>query len=176
MRIGIIGVGNIGGTLARLWVRAGHDVTVSNSRGPDTLGNLVDQLGDRAHAGTVEEAAAFGDVVRDGQYAELDDDRSTSSELLARHLEGARVVKAFNSIFWEHLRDLGRPAGERGRIGLPVSGDDPEAKRVVAGLINEIGFDAVDAGSLALGGRKHQPGTTAYTEDLPTESLQAALR
>ncbi len=207
MRIGIIGVGNIGGTLARLWVRAGHDVTVSNSRGPDTLGRLVDELGDRAHAGTVEEAAAFGDVVlvsvpfgryqelpstgfagkividtnnyypqRDGQYAELDDDRSTSSELLARHLEGARVVKAFNSIFWEHLRDLGRPAGERGRIGLPVSGDDEEAKRVVAGLINDIGFDAVDAGTLAVGGRKHQPGTAVYTKDLPTESLQAALR
>jgi hypothetical protein len=171
------------------------------------VGSLVDELGDHAHAGTVQEAAAFGDVVlvsvpfgryqelpssgfagkividtnnyypqRDGQYAELGDDRSTSSELLARHLEGARVVKAFNSIFWENLRDLGRPAGERGRIGLPVSGDDPEAKRVVAGLINEIGFDAVDAGSLAVGGRNHQPGTAPYTQDLPTESLQAALR
>ncbi len=113
---------------------------------------------------------------RDGQFAELDDDSTTSSELLARHLEGARVVKAFNSIFWEHLRDLGRPAGQAGRIGIPVSGDDDEAKRVAAGLITEIGFDAVDAGTLGTGGRKHQPGTAVYVKDLPTESLQAGLR
>ncbi len=207
MRIGIIGAGNIGGTLAREFVGVGHDVMLSNSRGPQTLAALVAELGDRAHAGTVEEAAAYGDVVvvsvpfgryqelpstgfagkvvidtnnyypqRDGQFAELDDDGTTSTELLARHLGGARVVKAFNSIFWEHLRDLGRPASQPGRIGIPVSGDDDGAKRVAAGLIDEIGFDAVDAGSLGTGGRKHQPGTAVYTADLPTESLQAALR
>jgi 8-hydroxy-5-deazaflavin:NADPH oxidoreductase len=207
MQVGIIGVGNIGGTLARQLVGVGHDVVLSNSRGPATLEPLAHELGGHARAGTVEDAAAFGDVVivsvpfgryrelprsgfagkvvidtnnyypqRDGPFAELDDDTATSSELLARHLEGARVVKAFNSIFWEHLRDFGRPAGQPGRIGIPVSGDDDAAKRVVIGLINEIGFDAVDAGSLPVGGRKHQPGSAVYTADLPTENLRAALR
>ena len=68
------------------------------------------------------------------------------------------MVKAFNGINWEHLRDHGRAPGDRERLGIPISGDDPEAKASVAALIDAIGFDAVDAGPLAEGGRKHQPG------------------
>ena len=204
MKIGIIGAGKIGGTLARHFVAAGHDVAVSNSRGPETLAGLVAELGGGAQAMTADEAARFGEVVvvsvpfgryrelpseavagrvvidtsnyypqRDGQFEELDTDRTTSSELLQAHLSGARVVKAFNAIVWTRLRDDGRPAGEGERVGIPISGDDEQAKRTVAGLIDQIGFDPVDAGTLARGGRKHQPGAPAYTQGLHTEDLRA---
>jgi hypothetical protein len=73
------------------------------------------------------------------------------------------------------LRDDGRPAGDPERLGIPISGDDEQAKRTVAELIDEIGFDPVDGGTLAQGGRKHQPGSPAYTQGLPTAELGAAL-
>ena len=178
---------------------------LSNSREPDSLQDLVSVLGPRASAATPADAARSGDVVvvcvpfgrfrdlpaeelvgkvvidannyypqRDGHLEELDDDHTTSSELLQAHLR-ARVVKALNSMYWEHLRDYVRPAGDPGRIAIPISGDDTRAKRVVAGLIDEIGFDAVDAGTLADGGRTHQPGSPVYAADLPTEELRALL-
>jgi 8-hydroxy-5-deazaflavin:NADPH oxidoreductase len=206
VKIGIIGVGRIGGTLAGLFVAAGHDVVLSNSRGPETLTALVEELGAGASAATAAEAARAGDLVvvsvplvryrevptdglagkvvidtnnyysgRDGHFDDLDSDRTTSSELLQAHLAGARVVKAFNAINWEHLRDYGRPAGDPDRVGIPISGDDSEAKRAVANLIDEIGFDAVDAGTLAEGGRKHQPGADVYGADLKTAELRAGL-
>ena len=86
-----------------------------------------------------------------------------------------RVAKAFNAIVWTKLRDDGRPAGDPGRLGIPISGDDEQAKRTVAELIDEIGFDAVDAGTLAEGARKHQVGAPAYTQGLPTAELRARL-
>lgn len=206
MRIGIIGAGHIGGTLARAFVRAGHEVAISNSRAPATLDGLANQLGPRARAVTVAEAAEFGDVVvvsvpfgryrelpaesfagkvvidtnnyypqRDGHFDELDSDRTTSSELLQAHLPGARVVKAFNAIRWDHLGDDGRPAGDPERIGIPISSDDESAKRIVAELIEQIGFDPVDAGTLAAGGRKHQPGSPIYIADLSSRELRARL-
>ncbi len=82
---------------------------------------------------------------RDGHFEELDTDNTTSSELLQAHLPGSRVVKAFNAILWSGLRDDGRPAGDGERFGIPISGDDEQAKRTVAELIDQIGFDAVDA-------------------------------
>jgi predicted dinucleotide-binding enzyme len=206
VRIGIIGAGHIGSTLAKLFVDAGHEVAVSNSRGPETLASLVEGLGDRAQATTTADAARIGDVVvvaipmgryrdvptdvgtgkvvidannyypqRDGHFEELDSDRTTSSELLQAHLPGARVVKAFNAIQWAHLHDEGRPARDPERLGIPISGDDEEAKRTVAELIDQIGFDPVDAGTLAQGGRKHQTGGPAYTQGLPTAELRARL-
>ena len=202
MRIGIIGVGHIGGTLAAHFVAAGHEVGISNSRGPETLVGAVDG----AQPMTVEDAERFGEVVvvsiplgryrdvptdavdgkvvidtnnyyaqRDGQIPELDNDSTTSSELLQAHLPGARVVKAFNAIVWTRLRDDGRPAGDPDRVGIPISGDDEPAKRTVAELIDEIGFDAVDAGTLAVGGRKHQVGAPAYAQGVPTADLRALL-
>ena len=202
MRIGIIGVGRIGGTLAAHFVAAGHEVGISNSRGPETLVGAVDG----AQPMTVEDAERFGEVVvvsiplgryrdvptdavdgkvvidtnnyypqRDGQIPELDNDSTTSSELLQAHLPGARVVKAFNAIVWTRLRDDGRPAGDPDRVGIPISGDDEPAKRTVAELIDEIGFDAVDAGTLAVGGRKHQVGAPAYAQGVPTADLRALL-
>lgn len=206
MRIGLIGAGRIGGTLAAHFTHAGHDVAISNSRRPETLQELVAELGDRAKAMTAEEAAAFGDLLmvsvpfgrypelptegvagkvvidtnnyypqRDGQFEELDSDRTTSSELLQAHLSGARVVKAFNSIYADTLRNKGRASGDPERIAIPISGDDEEAKRTVAELVDQIGFDAVDAGPLAEGGRRHQPGTPVYTAELSAYELRTGL-
>ena len=205
MRIGLIGAGNIGSTLARLAVEHGHDVMISNSRGPETLNGLVSHLGERATAGTAAQAAAFGDVVvvtiplknyrrvpaaelankividtnnyypkRDGQIPELDSDAVTTSELLAAHLPGSRVVKAFNNIYYADLAAQGQPAGTPGRRALPIAGDDAEAKKVVAGLIEEFGFDVIDAGGLAEG-RRFQRDTPAYVTRLDASGLRAAL-
>jgi predicted dinucleotide-binding enzyme len=206
MRVGIIGAGHIGGTLARLFVRAGHEVAISNSRGPETLTDLVAALGERAHAVTPAQAATVGELVvvsipfgryrevpaqplarkividtmnyypqRDGHFPELDSGRTTSSELLQAHLPQARVVKAFNAIRWDQLRDRGRPPGASDRVAIPISGDDPAAKQTVAALIDQIGFDAVDAGNLAGGGRRHQPGTPVYVVTLTAAELRERL-
>ncbi|MEC3954315.1 NADPH-dependent F420 reductase [Nocardia sp. CDC153] len=190
--LGLIGSGNIGGTLARLAVAAGIDVVLSNSRGPETLADLVAELGDRARAATPAEAAAAGDIVvvtvplkayqqvpveplvgkvvidtnnyypgRDGEIGELEAGGVTSSELLQRHLPRSRVVKAFNNIFFKHLATLGRPAGAADRTALPIAGDDTEAKKAAAELINALGYDTVDIGALADSWRT-QPNTPVY--------------
>lgn len=205
MRIGIVGSGRVGGTLARLFSKAGHEVAVANSRGPETLRGLADELGDRVHPATVEEAVRFGAVVvvsvpfnryaelpaapmagktvidtgnyhpeRDGHYPELDQDRTTSSELLQRQLGGARVVKAFNTMRWDHLREYGRQSSAMRRYGIPVSGDDVGAKRQVSDLVEQVGFEPVDAGSLAEG-RRHQPGSLVYLADLSGGDLHSRL-
>jgi 8-hydroxy-5-deazaflavin:NADPH oxidoreductase len=142
------------------------EVVLSNSRGPQTLSGLVDQLGKRATAATVEEAARAGDwVVRSipfGAYQripveplagktvlettnyfdpidQLAGGTATSSELVQRHLAGAHVVKAFNTI-------LARHAGSPDRSALPIAGD-PAAKAKAAQLLDTLGWDSVDAGS-----------------------------
>lgn len=211
MRIGIIGSGRIGATVAHLLVSAGHEVAVANSRGPESLADLVADLGQTARAAaSVEEAAGFGDVVvvaiplhataglppaafdgkvvvdannyypgRDGDIAALDVDTSTSSELLAAQLPGAHVVKAFNTMFFETLAGEGMPdAPRRQRLALFVAGDDPAAKRLVSGLVEEIGFAAIDTGGLA-DSRIQQPGGTVYNRPLngaEAEVILAAAR
>jgi predicted dinucleotide-binding enzyme len=190
--LGLIGAGHIGGTLAKLAVAAGYDVVLSNSRGPHTLTDLVDELGDGARAGTVEEAAAAGDVVvvtiplknyrdvpveplagrvvvdtnnyypqRDGQIAELDDESTTVSELLQAHLPQSHVVKAFNNIHFTTLETLARPSGDLERTTLPIAGDDPVAKKTVTELLDDLGYDTLDAGPLSEGWR-YQRDTAAY--------------
>jgi len=187
MRVGVIGSGHIGGTAARLFAAAGHEVAIANSRGPETLADLGAEIG--AHADTVEGAASFGDVVllaipfraytdlpaaeltgrividagnyypnRDGHYAALDADETTSSELLAEQIPGAHVVKAFNTLYWEHLRDRAAAGAAGERTALFLAGDDQDAKDRVGALIEDIGYAPVDAGSLAVGGRRLQPG------------------
>ncbi|SDS60065.1 hypothetical protein SAMN04488543_2033 [Friedmanniella luteola] len=192
--IGLIGSGNIGSTIARLAVDAGHAVVLSNSRGPETLVGLVDQLGPQARAATPSEAAAAGDVVvvtvplrayrevpveplrgkvvidtnnyypdRDGHIGVLDDESTTTSELLQQHLPESRVVKAFNNIYVSHLATLARPAGHPERSALPIAGDDDAAKQVVTGFLAAIGFDAHDVGPLSEGWR-YQRDTAAYVQ------------
>jgi predicted dinucleotide-binding enzyme len=190
--LGVIGSGAIGSGVARLAVAAGMDVVLSNSRGPQTLTDLVADLGERARAGTVAEAAAAGDAVllaiplkavltlppdllagklvldtsnyypgRDGQIAELDSDELTTSQLVQRHLVGARVVKAFNSIGANQLTTRGRPASDADRSALPIAGDDDAAKREATELLDRLGFDAVDTGGTADSWRS-EPNTPVY--------------
>ncbi len=205
MKIGIIGSGNIGGTVARLFTAAGRGVALSNSRGPESLKSLVSSIGGNARATTVEEAIAFGDVVllalpwRDRQKlppaerfagkividatnpytAEgglFDLGASSSSEEIARQLPGARVVKAFNTIYYRHLASRGRTDLEISeRHPIFVAGDDKEAKAVVSRLITEIGFAPVDTGSLAQGGRRQQPGSDIYNEPMNAAQAQKIL-
>jgi predicted dinucleotide-binding enzyme len=190
--VGFIGSGRIGGTVAALAVDAGHHVVLSNSRGPETLADLVAELGPLARAATREEAAAAGDLAvvsipvkacfdlptaafagrivmdtgnyypeRDGDIAELDGGSLTSSELLARELPGAEIVKVFNNIFSKHLLNLARPADDTDRSYLPIAGDSADAKAAVTAFLDSIGYGTVDVGPLAEGWR-FQPGTPAY--------------
>ena len=202
MDIGIIGAGKIGANAARLFADAGHQVAISNSRGPESLTSLVEGIGANARAATVEDAASFGEVVlvaipfwryetlpatrlagkilvdatnyyagRDGR---IDFGDLTSSEVVARHLPDARVVKAFNTMYYETLRTEGnRSDGDH--LVLFVAGDDEEAKAVVSGLIREIGFEPVDTGSLRDGGRKQQPGSPIYNNPMTAEQANEAL-
>jgi predicted dinucleotide-binding enzyme len=207
MRIAIIGSGKIGSTVAGLAVRAGHQVAIANSRGPDSLEPLVVRLEGRAIGATVEDAARFGEIVlvaiplgayrtlptepfagkividannyypsRDGHIAELDGDSTTSSELLAAHLRGARVVKAFNTMYYETLATRGNPDAPREeRLALFLAGDDADAMRAVSGLIEELGFAPVDTGTLASGGRLQQPVSEIYNRPLTGAKAERLL-
>ena len=182
--LGLIGAGNIGSALARAAIAQGWDVVLSNSRGPETLADLVTELGPKARAATSAEAAeaadlavvtvplkAIGDVPveplagkvvidtnnyyfeRDGQIAELDDESTTVSEMLQRHLPTSKIVKAFNHIGADHIGEHAQPAGSADRRALAIAGDDAEAKTTVAAFIDSVGFDVVDLGALAEGWR-----------------------
>ncbi len=111
---------------------------------------------------------------RDGQIPELDAGEIDSSELLAHQLPGARIVKAFNTIYFERIAHEGRPSGSKERIAVPIAGDDPDAKQVVGALIDDMGFDPVDAGSLA-DGRRQEPRTRVYNVPLGANALRTAL-
>ncbi|MBP1634578.1 MAG: putative dinucleotide-binding enzyme [Acidobacteria bacterium] len=204
-RIGIIGTGHIGSQIARLAVANGHDVVLSNSRGPETLADLVAELGPRARADTPEGAAKAGDMVlvsvplkayssvpveplagkivmdtnnyypqRDGRIAELDNETTTTSELLQAHLPASKVVKAFNHIYARELTTDGRPPGTPNRRALAIAGDDPQAKAAVSRLIDQFGFDTVDAGPLREGWRI-QRDTPGYGPRRNAEELRADL-
>jgi 8-hydroxy-5-deazaflavin:NADPH oxidoreductase len=102
--------------VARLSIEAGYDVVLSNSRGPETLRDLVADIGPRAPAG-------------DGQMASLDDRSETSSGLVQQHLSRARVVKVLNNITMANLLSLARPAASQNRSALPIAGDDAARRR-----------------------------------------------
>jgi predicted dinucleotide-binding enzyme len=203
--IGLIGAGKIGSQLARLAVKNGHDVVVSNSRGPETLAGLIEELGPRARAGTPVEAATAGDIVvvtiplknygkvpveplagkvvvdtnnyypqRDGHIAALDDETTTTAELLQAHLPASKVVKAFNHIYAAALTTDGQPAGTANRRALVIAGDDRDAKATVARLIDQFGFDVVDAGPLKEGWRI-QRDTPGYGPRRNSEELRRDL-
>jgi 8-hydroxy-5-deazaflavin:NADPH oxidoreductase len=190
MRIGILGAGHIGTTLSRHFAISGHDVSLSGLLVARTVRSVADfadvvvvaipfsryrELPVAEVAGkTVIDAANYDPGV-DGHVPELDSDLVTSSELVQAHLTNAHVVKAFNAIHWEHLRDHAHRDRFAGRRAIPVSGDHTRAKKTAMALVEEIGFDAVDAGGLARGGRKHQPGTPVYAADLTAPDLRARL-
>ena len=205
MKIGIIGAGMIGATAARLLVDAGHEVAISNSRGPASLAPLVAELSPGAQAMTVADAARWAEVVllavpwrspealppadavagkivvdamnpygSDGSVLDLG--ATTSSEETSKRLPGARLVKAFNTIWYKHLAESARPdvpVGERQVIF--VAGDDELAKRVVVNLIDELGFGAVDTGPLGEGGRRQQPGSPLYNKVMTVKEAEALV-
>lgn len=113
-------------------------------------------------------------ILRDGQMPELEHGELTESEWVQQHLSRP-VVKVFNNIHAEHLQNNGLPKGSAGRIALPVAGDDAGAKQKVMALVEELGFDAVDDGSLHESWRQ-QPGTPCYGADLPADKLRALLQ
>ncbi len=206
MDIGIIGAGNIGGTLTRLLTGLGHQVKVANSRAPETLAELAAETG--ATAVWAIDAPVDADLVilsipqknvpdlapgivatrrsgapvietnnyypreRDGLIAAIEE--GTPESVWVSELLGAPVFKVFNGIFWKHLLEKGVPAGTAGRIALPVAGDDPENKKVVFELVDALGFDPVDGGTLAESWRQ-QPGTPVYGKDLDAAGAVQAL-
>ncbi|HET7212564.1 MAG TPA: NAD(P)-binding domain-containing protein [Terriglobia bacterium] len=206
MKIGIIGAGEIGGTLTRRFAALGYDVSVANSRGPETLANLARETG--AKAVTAREAARAGELVvvtipegkvpnlpkdlfagvpddvvvvdtgnyypqqRDGRIVGIEDgmieSRWVESQL------GRSVIKVFNTMNYKRLLGNGRPRGTPGRIALPVAGDDRRAKQIVMRLVDELGFDPVDAGGLDDSWRQ-QPGTPVYDVDRDAAGVRRAL-
>ena len=113
-------------------------------------------------------------LLRDGYLRELETGTLTESEWVQQHL-GRPVVKVFNNIYAEHLEKLGTPIGTPGRIALPVAGDEAAAKQKVMALVEELGFDAVEDGSLHESWRQ-QPGTPSYGADWPEPKLRENLR
>ncbi len=207
MRIGIIGAGNIGGTLARRFAELGHEVRVANSRAPETVPEHATGTG--AQAVWAADAAADADVVvvsipqkntpdlaagivaarkpgapvietnnyypqqRDGLIQAIEDG-TPESVWVAERLDAEPVYKIFNGIYWKHLLERGVPAGTPGRIALPIAGAEGPAKETVFALVDELGFDPVDGGSLAESWRQ-QPGTPVYGKDYDVEKTTLAL-
>jgi 8-hydroxy-5-deazaflavin:NADPH oxidoreductase len=202
MQVGIVGAGFIARALAQNLLGAGHDVMLSNSRGPQSLRSAVAAL--KCGVGTVAEAAAFGEVValaiplsawrelpardlerkvvidimnhypeRDGLIPELEGGLGTS-ELVARQLPAARIVKAFNAIMANDLLKNPRPAGAPDRKALPIAGDDAGARTQVVRLVEQVGFDVVDAGPLREGWR-FERARPAYCVPMDKATLQATL-
>ncbi len=203
--IGLIGAGHIGSQIARLAVANNHDVVISNSRGPETLTALVAELGPKARAAIVADAARAGEIVvvsiplkhyrsvpveplsgkividtnnyypqRDGHIPKLDDESTTTAELLQAHLPTSQVVKAFNHIYAAELTTHGQPTGSPNRRALVIAGDDPQAKATIARLIDQFGFDTVDAGALKEGWRI-QRDTPGYGPRRTAEELRRDL-
>jgi predicted dinucleotide-binding enzyme len=205
MKIGIIGAGEIGGTLTRRFTALGYDVSVANSRGPETLAGLARETG--AKAATARDAARAGELVivtipegkipnlpkdlfsgvpddvvvvdtgnyypqRDGRIAGIEDGM-IESQWVESQL-GRSVVKAFNTMNYQRLLKCGRARGTPGRIALPVAGDDQRSKEVVMRLVDELGFDPIDAGGIADSWRR-QPGTPVYDVDRDAAGARRAL-
>ncbi|QKV80737.1 NADPH-dependent F420 reductase [Amycolatopsis sp. Hca4] len=181
MRIGILGAGAIGTAFARRLVAGGHEAVLSNSRGPETLAGLMDELGPGASAGTRTEAARADIVVLavpraqvataldglpdwDGRIlVDATNDfaapppgpgQATTSEQVAALAPGARVLKALNHLFAASLAADPRQAG--GQRVLFVSGDDDAAKKAFTAVLDDLGYAPIDLGGLAAGGRLHQ--------------------
>ncbi len=208
MKIGIIGAGNIGGNLAKLFADAGHEVAISNSRGAETLDELSKKIGNNVNPMEVEDAAKFGEIVlvaipfkeyktlpaealadkividaenyypdRDGIIEEIESGKITSSELVAEHLKDSKIVKAFNTIWSEHLKTQGdKDLPFEDRRVIFVCGDDSDAKHTVSKLIREIGFGAYDTGNLSEGGKTQAVGSAIYNRNLTVGEVDAVLQ
>lgn len=204
--IGLIGAGHIGSQLARKAVSLGYDVVISNRRGPQVLGDLIAELGDRVRAAASPAEAAeaadlavvtiplhqidtvpveplIGKIVidtnnyypqRDGQIAALDEETTTTSQLLQDHLPQSFVVKAFNHIPAAEITTAGRPAGDADRRALVAASDHPTALAVVSRLLDAFGFDPVPVQPLSESWRI-QRDTPGYVQPLSAPQLVHAM-
>ncbi|WPN66280.1 MULTISPECIES: NADPH-dependent F420 reductase [unclassified Pseudomonas] len=204
MKIGIIGAGNIGATLARKLAACGHEVKLANSKAPRSLQNLANEIG--VQAVTKEEAVSEVDVViLSIPFAKYPDLKQTLSHVPEKVVVidtsnyypgrdgaikevddgkpesvwvseqiGRPVVKAWNALLAATLADKGQPAGSSTRIALPVAGDDANAEAIARDLVEDTGFTALAAGSLE-GSWRQQPGTPAYCTELTLPALKSAL-
>jgi predicted dinucleotide-binding enzyme len=187
MRIGIIGAGHLGTTLSRQLALTGHEVSLCGLlvartvRGVAAFADVAivavpfnrhRELPVAELAGKPVIDATNYDPVLDGPTPDLDDDCLTSSDMIQSHLITAYVVKAFNAIEWEHVRDH---AHRTPRRAIPVAGDDLRAKKTAMALVSEIGFAPVDVGGLSVGGRKYQPGSDVFGADLTADDLRTRL-
>ncbi|MGF9763857.1 NAD(P)-binding domain-containing protein [Microvirga sp. 0TCS3.31] len=200
MKIGILGTGHIGKTLVRTLSAAGHDVKVANSRGPDTI--EPDVLASGARAVTAQEAVVDVDVVilsiplnrlsgvapliasipaktvviDTSNYYPARDGRIEAGQVeslwVAEQL-GRPIVKAWNAIGSDSFARKGKPAGSQDRIAIPVAADSDRDRKVGMALVEDTGFDAFDAGTLADSWRQ-QPGAPGYCTDLTLEEMPAA--
>ena len=206
MRVGVIGAGSMGAILARHLATLGHQVSIANSRGPESLTAVAAEIG--ATPVSVVDAAKAGELVviaiptkavadlpralfenvpgsvividignyhpelRDG-HIDVIDRGMLDSQWVAEQI-GRPVIKAFNNIFAKSLLEKGVPRGTKGRIALSVAGDSFDAKAAVLRLVDDLGFDPVDAGDLDNSWRQ-QPGTPAYCQDLEAAALRRAL-
>ncbi|HEV7718116.1 MAG TPA: NAD(P)-binding domain-containing protein [Arsenicitalea sp.] len=177
--IGVLGAGRVGTALARQALKAGYDVQIATARPPAEIALLVELLVPGARTVTAEAVARESDIVvlalplgkyrtlqaealagrvvidamnywapTDGTIAEFEDG-AASSEVVQRHLPEARLVRTLNHIGYHELEEQGLPQGHPERQALALAGDDAEARRLVAGFIDRLGFDPVDAGALA---------------------------
>ena len=177
-------------TLAGLVTRLGPGARALTSAGAAEFGDVIVVSVPWGHYRELPVRGTAGKPVvdtnnyypqRDGHISELDDGSTTSSELLQRHLPAAKVVKAFNQVRWTSLGEDGLPPGTAGRVVIPIAGDDAWAKAVVAGLIDEIGFDVVDTGPLATGAL-YKPDASLYlanaahTSTMPTSTTGSGSR
>jgi predicted dinucleotide-binding enzyme len=205
MKISIIGAGHIGGNLARLLVKDGHEVALANSRGPASLKSFVDELGGKLHPVYTEEAISYSDVIilsvhwrtidslpvfkvpgkiivdttnpykDDGSFYDLGDDISSSK--VGKHFPGGIVVKAFNTIWFKHLAENGntRLPLEERRV-IPTAGDDKAAKEKIGKLIEDIGFGPLDTGSLKDGSRLQGVKGILYNKELTLKEATSIIK
>jgi predicted dinucleotide-binding enzyme len=204
MKIGIIGAGNIGATLARKLAACGHEVKLANSKGPQTIQNLASEIG--VQAVTKEGAVSGVDVViLSIPFANYPDLKQTLSHVPEKTVVidtsnyypgrdgaikevddgkpesiwvseqiGRPVVKAWNAVLAATLNDHGQPVGSSSRIAIPVAGGDIDAEAIAQDLVEDTGFTALAAGSLEHSWRQ-QPGTPAYCTELKLPKLKSAL-
>lgn len=204
MKIGIIGAGNIGRILAERLARAGHEVSIANSRHPETVDASALSTGATAVwaadaskgadvvivsvnfgqlpsvAGLVAEAPENAVIIDTSNYFPLRDgevEGFVDGQVESEWVQkfyGRPIVKAWNTITTASFRDKAYATDPATRIALPIAADDDAQRAVGMGLVEETGFDAFDAGVIADTWRQ-QPGTPVYTNDLTADELPAAL-
>lgn len=204
MKIGIIGAGNIGGTIARKLAAAGHSIKLAGADGPEAVREQAEKIGavpvssDDAvkdvdlvilsvpYASIPDVAAVFADVPEDVMVIDTSNyypqfgtriaevDAGKAESVWSSQQLGRPVMKTFNAALAKTLANGGTPSGTSGRLAMPVAGDDARAKAVASELVDTAGFDPVDAGDLA-GSWRQQPGTPAYCTELTKDELRAAL-